>query len=135
MRLLQGSMWMGGGGRKGSGSSILIISLVMLIAGLVTWFCGTILQSTISRQREYLADACAVQFTRNPDGIANALRKIASIEQPHDMPKAGTAYSHLYFDHRSWFSTLFATHPPLEKRIAAIKGHTYLPSDWQPPAT
>lgn len=84
----------------------------------------------VSRQREYLADACAVQFTRNPEGIANALRKIASHQKIHDMPRKGMAYAHLYFDNQSFWSSIFATHPPLKKRIEAIEGRTYIPDEW-----
>lgn len=127
IRLLEGSMLFGGRRREGGGSNpILIIALVFLVAGALTWFAGALLRSMVSRQREYLADACAVQFTRNPDGIANALRKIAQMQEVHDMPKSGMAYAHLYFDNHSFWSHLFATHPPLEKRIAAIEGRTYI---------
>lgn len=86
----------------------------------------------ISREREYLADASSVQFTRNPQGIANALRKIAK-EQIHDMPKSGMAYSHMYLEDTSLMSNLFATHPPIEKRIEAIEGRTYIPEEWNIP--
>lgn len=111
---------------------IILVALIFLAAGAFTWLAGTILKSTVSRQREYLADACAVQFTRNPDGIANALRKIAKT-QYNDMPKSGLAYSHLYLQDRSLFSNLFATHPPIEKRIAAIEGREYIPAEWHIP--
>jgi heat shock protein HtpX len=111
---------------------ILAVALIFLLAGAFTWFAGTILKSTVSRQREYLADACAVQFTRNPDGIANALRKIAKT-QYNDMPKSGLAYSHLYLQDHSLLSSLFATHPPIEKRISAIENREYTPEEWQIP--
>jgi heat shock protein HtpX len=131
VRLLQGSLLFGGRSRRnGGGNPIAIAALVFLFAGAVTWFAGAILRSMVSRQREYLADACAVQFTRNPSGIANALRKIANYQEVKDMPKSGMAYSHLYFDNHSFWSSLFATHPPLEKRIAAIEGRTYFPDEW-----
>ena len=85
----------------------------------------------MSRQREYLADACAVQFTRSTEGIANALRKIEAAQGLSDMPKTGMAYWHLYFNSHSWFGGLLDTHPPLDKRIAAIEGKTYLPPEWK----
>ena len=120
-RLLQIS----GGGRRRSGEKggnpILIAALILLVAGAVTWFLGSILKAAVSRQREYLADASSVQYTRNPQGLANALRKIEK-ESIHDMPKTGMAYSHLYLDDRRSWSSLFATHPPLKKRIEAIEG-------------
>lgn len=106
--------------RKGP-NPVALAALILMAAGAFTWLAGSILKCIISRQREYLADASSVQFTRNPQGIANALRKIAN-EKVHDMPKSGMAYSHMYFEDTSLFSELFATHPPIEKRIAAIEG-------------
>ena len=102
-------------------SAVLLVGLFFLVAGALTWFFGSILKAAVSRQREYLADASSVQFTRNPQGLVAALRKIQD-EKAHDMPKTGMAYSHLYFDDRTWLSRLFATHPPLENRIRAIEG-------------
>ena len=131
IRLLQGSLLFGGRNRRnGGGDSLAIAAVILVLAGAITWFAGAILRSMVSRQREYLADACAVQFTRNPSGIANALRKIAQNQHIKDMPASGMAYSHLYFDNHSFWSSLFATHPPLEKRIAALEGRTYLPDEW-----
>src|SRR5690606_38113841 len=94
------------------------------------WFAGSILKAMVSREREYLADACAVQFTRNPYGIAEALRKIAN-DSTNDMPKEGMAFSHMYLDNHTGFSALFATHPPIKKRIEAILGKTYMPEEWK----
>lgn len=119
----------GGGG----GNPVVIAAVILMMAGVLTWFFGSILRATVSRQREYLADACAVQFTRSADGIANALRKIES-SQVQDMPRSGVSYAHLYFDNRSLLGGLFATHPPLEKRIEALQGRTYMPSKPLPKA-
>ncbi|MCH9627534.1 MAG: Protease HtpX [Chlamydiales bacterium] len=129
IRLLEGSLLFGGRRRSSNGgsNSIALVALIFLVAGAITWFAGAILRSMVSRQREYLADACAVQFTRNPEGIANALRKIGRMQNIHDMPKSGMAYAHLYFSNRSFWSHLFATHPPLDKRIAAIEEKKYIP--------
>lgn len=131
-RLLEGSLFFGGRGRRGGGggNTLAIAALILLVAGALTWFAGAILRSMVSRQREYLADACAVQFTRNPNGIANALKKIGKYQHIKDMPRSGMAYAHLYFDNHSFWSGLFATHPPLSKRIAAIEGRTYIPDEW-----
>lgn len=115
--------------RDKKGNPILLAALLLFAAGTLTWICGSILKAAVSREREYLADACAVQFTRNPDGIANALRKIEHYEIS-DMPPQGMAYSHLYFDDNVSFSSIFATHPPLRKRIAAIEGREYIPEEW-----
>lgn len=120
IRLLEGSLLFGD--RKRGNNPVALIALVFLVAGSVMWIAGAILRSFVSRQREYLADASAVQYTRNPDGLVQALRKIKAKQEVRDMPRRGMAYSHLYFDNHSYWATLFATHPPLEKRIAALKG-------------
>lgn len=112
--------------KKEGGNGVVIAALIFIVAGALTWLFGSILKCCVSRQKEYLADACAVQFTRNPEGIANALRKIAK-ETSSDMPANGTAFSHMYLDNHSGFSSIFATHPPLEKRIEAIEGGEYKP--------
>jgi heat shock protein HtpX len=129
LRLLEGSLLGGRNGKKG-GNAIALAALIFLAAGIITWFAGAILRSMVSRQREFLADACAVQFTRNPQGIGNALRKIAQYPV-RDMPRHGMAYAHLYFDNHSFWSSLFATHPPIEKRIAAIEDRDYIPEEWE----
>jgi heat shock protein HtpX len=100
---------------------VLLVVLIFLAAGALTWLFGSFLKAVVSRQREYLADASSVQFTRNPKGLANALRKIQH-EAVKDMPRTGMAYSHLYLDDHNSLSSLFATHPPLKKRIEAIEG-------------
>lgn len=125
-RLMQFSSLSGGrsrGNRQGT-NPILLAALLLMGAGAITWFAGSVLKAMVSREREYLADACAVQFTRNPNGIANALRKIAK-GHTSDMPKEGMAFSHMYLDNHSGLSALFATHPPIEKRIQAIEGKKY----------
>jgi len=131
MIMLRGGAYssMGRGGRsggRGGGSATLVIILLgvaMLIIGYIGMLFGRMIQAAISRQREYLADAAAVQYTRNPAGIAGALRKIgrsvdgAKIEDGHAMEM-----SHLFF--ASGFHTaldrLYATHPPIADRIRAI---------------
>jgi heat shock protein HtpX len=121
LRILQGTAFTSrrnGNGNGRGGNPAIIAAIILIIAGAITWFAGSILQATISRQREYLADSCSVQFTRNPEGIANALRKIAN-ESYNDMPKTGGAYAHMYLEDRT---SIFATHPPISKRIAAIEG-------------
>ncbi|NGX60762.1 MAG: hypothetical protein K940chlam9_00230 [Chlamydiae bacterium] len=127
VRMLEGSLLFG---RRRGNNAVALIALIFVLAGAITWFAGAILRSMVSRQREYLADACAVQFTRNPDGIANALRKIGGAQTGKGMPKQGMAYAHLYFDNRSFWGKLFTTHPPLQKRIEAIEGRTYIPEEW-----
>lgn len=104
------------------GNPMTILAVILLVAGSVTWFFGSVLQAMVSRQREFLADASSVQYTRNPSGLAGALRKIAK-SSISDMPKGGQPFAHLYFnEHPSFWSRVFATHPPIEERIAAIEG-------------
>lgn len=136
LRILQfSSLSRSGDGDRGKGNPIMVLALLFIVGGVVTWFFGSILKSAVSREREYLADACAVQFTRNPQGISNALRKIErAVSEPADMPSYGAAFSHLYFDDRSAFSGIFDTHPPIRKRIAAIEGREYIPAEWNIPS-
>ena len=112
------------GSRDSKGNGVVI---AIVLAGVSVWLVGSIgvlfarmLQSAISRQREYLADASAVQFTRDPQGIAGALKKIGGFPEHGKVsaPKAMEA-RHMFFA-GSGFSALMATHPPLEKRILAI---------------
>lgn len=108
----------------GGNLAIILITLgigLMLIGGIGVFF-GRLLQSAISRQREYLADASAVQFTRNPDSIAGALMKIGGLGNRSKMrsPKTGEA-SHMFFSDGGMFSFGFATHPPLDVRIRRLK--------------
>lgn len=114
--------------KKDNGNGVMLVALIFVLAGALTWLLGSILKCSVSREKEYLADACAVQFTRNPEGIANALRKIGK-EESSSMPAHGTAFSHMYLDDQSAWSGIFATHPPLKKRIQAIEGGEYTPNE------
>jgi heat shock protein HtpX len=118
MRMIQFSRFQPRDSKKG-GNPVAAVALMFLIAGAVTWLFGSILKACVSRQREYLADASAVQYTRN-SAIADALRKIGK-DSVKDMPASGMAFSHMYLDNHHSFNSLFATHPPLAKRIAAIE--------------
>ena len=107
---------------KNAGGAILF-GICLIIIGYVGVFFGRLIKAAVSREREYLADASAVQFTRNPDGIAGALRQIANIGSQIQHPGAEEA-SHLFFSNSggfSFFSGLLATHPPLAQRIARIE--------------
>lgn len=127
-RALQFASYRRSDDRERGGNPVLMAALILLVAGAFTWFAGTLLKCVVSREREYLADACSVQFTRNPTGISSALRKIAS-ESVNDMPHGGMAFSHIYFDAHLGLSHLFATHPPIWKRIKAIEGNLYSPEN------
>ncbi len=107
------------GGGPAIGLGILIVGGLIWLVGSIGVFCGRLIQAGVSRKREYLADASAVQFTRNPHGIRDALRKIggnaagATVSNRH----AGEC-AHMFF--ASAFNAMFATHPPLPERIQAI---------------
>jgi Zn-dependent protease with chaperone function len=112
-----------GGDRKGGGAPIVLIALAMAILGFVGQFFASLIKAAVSRQREWLADASAVQFTRQSTGLEGALKKIAGLPTGSALTDARGAQevSHMLFGEggRS-FSQLFATHPPLLKRIAAL---------------
>jgi Zn-dependent protease with chaperone function len=103
--------------------AMLAIGLVLIVVGFIGTFFGNLIKAAVSRQREYLADASAVQFTRNPQGIAGALKRIGGSAHGARLqaPSAAEA-SHMYFAKGVWegFSGLWATHPSLSKRILAI---------------
>jgi Zn-dependent protease with chaperone function len=110
---------------KGNGGALAVlgIGLALLVIGYIGYFFGRLIQASLSRQREYLADASAVQFTRNPAGITTALRKIGgyAIGSNLDTHRAAEI-SHFFFAQAfaSNFGGLWATHPPLGARIKAI---------------
>lgn len=127
--------------RGGGGGQIVLIGLALLLVGYIGVFFGRLIQAAISRQREYLADAAAVQFTRNPQGIAGALKKIgASLEAGGPGAQIANAHAeeanHLFFARGigGLATRLFASHPPLVERIRRIDptfdGHFELPAEW-----
>ncbi len=110
---------------KGGGGAIAIagVGLALLAIGYIGYFFGRMIQAAVSRQREYLADAAAVQFTRNPAGIAGALRKIGGyVLGSRLLSNQSAQIGHFFFAQgfRSNFGGLWATHPPLVQRIRAI---------------
>jgi heat shock protein HtpX len=120
-------LWFGGGsrGRGGGGGYIQLIMLVIaIVLAILAPFFARLLQLSISRQREYLADATAVQLTRNPKGLADALQEISGDREV--LEAANRATAHLYivnpvkrFEKRS--KGLFSTHPPIEERIEILR--------------
>ncbi len=111
------------GKSNGGAIAILGIAFAIMIIGYIGVFFGRLIQSAISRQREYLADAAAVQFTRNPAGISNALRRIKAASEGSRIRHPDAAeISHMFFANgfKLALGGSFATHPPLKKRIAAL---------------
>jgi Zn-dependent protease with chaperone function len=113
----------GGSGKKKEGGGIALLGLGLYVIGWVGVFFGDLIKSAISRQREYLADAAAVQFTRNPAGIAGALKKIAGSTTGARIGSRNAAQaSHLFFGNGlgEKFFAWRATHPPLTERIRRL---------------
>jgi Zn-dependent protease with chaperone function len=110
------------GGRDSKGAAaVLLIALAVMIVGYVGLFFGRMIKAGVSRQREFLADASAVQFTRQTIGIAGALKKIAGLPSGSKLAAAETEeVSHMLFGDGIGYSSLFATHPPLLQRIQAL---------------
>jgi Zn-dependent protease with chaperone function len=112
------------GGSKREGNAILLIALAVMLFGYLGVFLGRLIKAYISRQREYLADASAVQFTRLSHGLSGALMKIGAFEAgskltAHD----GEEVAHMLFGDGVGYSSLTATHPPLVDRIKRIDPH------------
>ncbi len=100
---------------------VLIVGLGLAILGGIGVVFARIIKAAVSRQREYLADASAVQFTRQSSGIANALKKIGGYSQASFLQAADPEeVSHMLFGSGSRLRGLFATHPPLTERIRAL---------------
>jgi heat shock protein HtpX len=120
-------LWFGGGRggrREGGGQAQIIMLVVAILLAILAPLFARLLQLSISRQREYLADATAVQLTRNPKGLADALQKISGDREV--LEAANRATAHLYivnpikkFEKRA--RGLFSTHPPIEERIKILR--------------
>jgi Zn-dependent protease with chaperone function len=127
---------------RGKKNPLPLLGLALIVIGFVGVFFGRLIQAAVSRQREFLADAASVQFTRNPDGLAGALKKIGGLDSGSKLESAhAQEASHLFFANglRSSISGAMATHPPLEERIRALdpsfdgKFPEVAPSVAQPP--
>ena len=99
----------------------IIIMIIGFICLIISPIFAKLLQLAVSRKREYLADATAVQFTRNPDGLISALIKIS--DDPNELQRATNATAHMYISEpfKEKTSKLFSTHPPIEDRIQALR--------------
>ena len=124
--LLRSSMFAGRGRRGGRDNNAMVMlgaGLGLMIIGFLGTLFGNLIKASVSRQREFLADASAVQFTRNPAGIAGALKRILGFDDGSilESPNAPES-SHLFFSQglRGGLQMLFATHPPLDERIRRL---------------
>lgn len=105
------------------GAAILALAVGLMVIGFAGTFFGGLIKAAVSRQREYLADASAVQFTRNPDGIAGALKRIGGLEAGSIVRNPGAPeVSHAFFAQgvTGFMQWLSSTHPPLASRILRI---------------
>lgn len=111
------------GDRRDSGANpvVLVIGIIVIVLAPII---AAIVQMAVSRQREYLADATGAMTTRHPEGLASALEKLQQYGRP--MQRQNSASAHLFFNNPlkpSFLSKLFSTHPPLEDRIARLRGN------------
>jgi Zn-dependent protease with chaperone function len=115
-------LFFGRGGRSKEGMAVLVIAVVAMIVGGIGLFFGRMIKAGVSRQRELLADASAVQFTRQTAGLAGALKKIGGLHEGSQLadPARTEEVSHMLFGEGRTFSRLFATHPPLLERIRQL---------------
>lgn len=109
------------GGNRKEGNALLLIALAVMILGYLGVFLGRLIKASISRQREYLADASAVQFTRLSHGLTGALMKIGAFEAGSKLGEnRGEEVAHMLFGDGVGYGRLTATHPPLLERITRI---------------
>ncbi|MFC3852555.1 M48 family metallopeptidase [Salinispirillum marinum] len=116
-----------GGSRNSKDNSVAImlsLGAALMVIGYAGTFFGNLIKAAVSRQREFLADASAVQFTRDPDGIGGALKKIGGHLSGSQVQALNAAeYSHLFFGQgvKTAFASMMATHPPLGERIRRVQ--------------
>jgi len=105
----------GDGDRKGGAGLAIVIALALIV---VAWVLSIVIRFALSRQREFLADAGSVELTKNPDAMISALRKIEGRGELH---AANSAVMEMCVDNpREGFADIFATHPPVDKRVEAL---------------
>jgi len=123
MRIMTGGMRRGGGGRGGgrAGGGAAIALLVAVVIVLVAWLLSLVIRFALSRSREYLADAGAVELTKRPDAMISALLKISGRAE---MRKTPSSVMEMCIENpRTGFTALLATHPSIEDRVAALERH------------
>ncbi|HPM85649.1 MAG TPA: M48 family metallopeptidase [archaeon] len=125
--LLRFTIFSGGRGSDSRDNKLFIpILIIAIILAALTPLIANLIKLSISRKREFMADASAVELTRNPLGLASALEKISNDDEP--LEAANKATAHLYISDPLknskglWLKSMFSTHPPLEERINALKG-------------
>ncbi len=128
--LFMQNLWWGGFRRnnddRDGGQLEMIYIAIGIVFALLSPIVATLIQLSISRKREFLADASGALLTRYPEGLASALEKIA--QDPHTVPGASNATAHLFIENpykgkeaKQWFTSLFDTHPPIAERIKILR--------------
>ncbi|HYE60390.1 MAG TPA: M48 family metallopeptidase [Phycisphaerales bacterium] len=115
------------GGKDGGGAIVLVLLILAIILSIVAPIVARMVQMAYSREREYLADAGAVELTRNPEGLASALAKLADDNEPL-IEKANRGTAHLFIvnplrkmrEAHQRLDSMFASHPPIQERIARL---------------
>ncbi len=120
------SFWGGRRDREEEGSAGAILAVLGIVAAILAPIAAILIQMAISRKREFLADASGALLTRYPEGLAQALEKIAA--DPNSLKVASSSTAHLYISNpfrgkpaQNWLTKLFMTHPPVEERIKALR--------------
>ncbi len=125
--ILRSFLWGGKGDRRESSQITLILIIVGIALAILSPLIGQLIQLSVSRKREFLADASGALLTRYPKGLADALQKIKHDPDPL-VDKANKATAHLFIStpfrrekKKKWLESLFSTHPPLEERIQRLE--------------
>ena len=117
-QIAEGGAW----SSRRRGGQLVLIGIALIVVGYIGYFFARLIQAAVSRSRESLADASAVQFTRQTTGIAGALKKIAIAEAGSSLRAANRhEVAHMLFGEAGGFNALFATHPPLMERIRVLE--------------
>jgi heat shock protein HtpX len=126
------SLWFGAGRRRRrssreGGPAQLVLLLVGVVLAILAPILARIIHMSLSRQREYLADAGAVELTRNPDGLAGALARLSGDQEVLEVANGATAPLYIVhpikkFEKRA--ESIFNTHPPIKERIARLRSLT-----------
>ena len=120
--MLRSFLWGGGGRRDGKAAAIFIV--IGIVLAILSPLIGELIRLSISRRREYSADAGAATLTRYPQGLANALKKIR--DDTNELQTANKATAHMYISSpfkkkKSWLKNLFSTHPDINDRISRLE--------------
>ena len=137
MLLMVGLLYVGAIGTMLGGKTVLLLAALIIVVGSIGVLFGRLIRAAVSRQREFLADAAAVQFTRNPDGLINALKKIRAGGAAAVSNALAGELSHMFFSQAIDSALLqdwFATHPSIDERLASITGHRPEELARQPPS-